>query len=38
MFLHAYKVEFIHPILNTNLSIEAPLPNNLADFLANQDK
>ncbi|MCX8514550.1 MAG: hypothetical protein RL017_392 [Pseudomonadota bacterium] len=38
MFLHAYKVEFMHPILNTKLSIEAPLPNNLAQFLTQQHK
>jgi len=31
--LHAYKLEFLHPITNTIMSFEAPLPSYFSDFL-----
>lgn len=33
MFLHAHRVEFIHPITNVKVELEAKLPHNLQSFL-----
>ena len=39
LFLHAHKLNFIHPITNTLLSIEASLPEHWSSFMSsnNQD-
>ncbi len=31
--LHAYKVKFIHPVINMPMEIQAPLPKDMADAL-----
>lgn len=33
MFLHAFRLEFRHPSSGKRLTIESPLPKELADFL-----
>ncbi|MBV5337734.1 MAG: RNA pseudouridine synthase, partial [Deltaproteobacteria bacterium] len=33
MFLHAWKIQFAHPLSGVNLALEAPLPEALAGFL-----
>lgn len=33
MFLHAYEMEFIHPITHAHIKLKAELPDNLARFL-----
>lgn len=33
MFLHAWRVEFLHPLTNEPLVIEVPLPKELQDFI-----
>jgi 23S rRNA pseudouridine955/2504/2580 synthase len=41
MFLHAWKIEFPHPISGKTLALEAPLPDALEAFLkqlTNQQK
>ena len=38
MFLHAYKVEIKHPLTNEILHLEAPLPEDLKQFLKSLDK
>jgi len=30
--LHAYKISFIHPFLNTPICIQAPLPNAITSW------
>ena len=35
MFLHAWKIQFPHPLSTTVLALEAPLPETLAAFLQN---
>jgi hypothetical protein len=37
MFLHAAHLEFAHPISGEALAIDAPLPDDLAGFLAGLD-
>ena len=32
-FLHAARLEFIHPVTGKALELEAPLPSELTDFL-----
>jgi 23S rRNA pseudouridine1911/1915/1917 synthase len=31
--LHAYKIEFIHPVMGTPIIIEAPMPDDLTEFI-----
>jgi len=38
MFLHASSIEFMHPVNEELLKIEAPLPKELATFLAQIDR
>jgi 23S rRNA pseudouridine955/2504/2580 synthase len=38
MFLHASTIEFMHPASGETLKIEAPLPKELATFLAQLDR
>lgn len=37
-FLHAYKLEFQHPVSNENMVIEAPLPDDLEEVLSKLTK
>jgi 23S rRNA pseudouridine955/2504/2580 synthase len=37
MFLHAYRIEFAHPLTGEAMAFEAPLPADLAGFLAGLD-
>ena len=37
MFLHAYKITIRHPLSGEPLTLEAPLPDELADFLKKLD-
>jgi 23S rRNA-/tRNA-specific pseudouridylate synthase len=37
MFLHAARLEFAHPISGAWMAFEAPLPDDLAAFLAGWD-
>jgi 23S rRNA pseudouridine955/2504/2580 synthase len=37
MFLHAARLSFVHPVTEARLLIEAPLPDELAGFLAGLD-
>jgi 23S rRNA pseudouridine955/2504/2580 synthase len=34
MFLHAHRIAFVHPLTGAEVMIEAPLPPELAAFLA----
>jgi 23S rRNA pseudouridine955/2504/2580 synthase len=38
MFLHAYKVTIRHPLTGASLTVEAPLPDELANFLIKLDE
>ncbi len=38
LFLHAKKLEFIHPITNKKVSVEAPIPTDLARVLSKLEK
>jgi 23S rRNA pseudouridine955/2504/2580 synthase len=38
MFLHAARIEFFHPVSGRRLAFQAPLPDDLGDFLASLDK
>ena len=38
MFLHAYKVTIRHPLTGASLTVEAPLPDELANFLNKLDE
>ncbi|MEW9899770.1 RluA family pseudouridine synthase [Chitinivorax sp. PXF-14] len=38
MFLHAWRLSFMHPLSGQPLSLEAPLPPELASFLASLDQ
>ncbi len=38
MFLHAFKLEITHPLTNEVLRLEAPLPDELKQFLKSLDK
>jgi 23S rRNA pseudouridine955/2504/2580 synthase len=38
MFLHAYKITIRHPLTGESLTLEAPLPNDLANFLNKLDE
>ncbi|MFH1604444.1 MAG: RluA family pseudouridine synthase [Pseudomonadota bacterium] len=35
MFLHAWKLAFMHPLTGARLKLEAPLPSELEDFIRN---
>ena len=37
MFLHAHRLAFVHPASGEAMAFEAPLPSELADFLARLD-
>jgi 23S rRNA pseudouridine955/2504/2580 synthase len=37
MFLHAQRIEFEHPVDGKPIAVEAPLPVDLAEFLAQLD-
>ena len=37
MFLHAHKLAFVHPMSGESLAFEAPLPRDLAAFVAQLD-
>ncbi|SEP15832.1 23S rRNA pseudouridine955/2504/2580 synthase [Nitrosovibrio sp. Nv6] len=37
MFLHAFQVEVTHPVTGKKLHLEAPLPNDLSEFLLGLD-
>jgi len=37
MFLHAHRLAFTHPVSGEPMAFEAPLPGDLADFLARLD-
>lgn len=34
--LHAYKIEFVHPVKNIPVSIYAPVPDDMTDFIESQ--
>jgi hypothetical protein len=34
MFLHAHRIGFVHPVTGAEVVIEAPLPADLAAFVA----
>ena len=38
MFLHAWKLKFIHPVTGEALDIEAPLPEELARVISALEK
>lgn len=38
MFLHAHRIEFIHPVTQTKIELEAKLPSNLQTFLNFKEK
>ena len=38
MFLHAHRIEFLHPVSGARMTIESPLPPDLANFLARLDQ
>ncbi|MBS5217477.1 MAG: RNA pseudouridine synthase, partial [Sutterella wadsworthensis] len=38
MFLHAWKLKFIHPVTGEALDIEAPLPEELAQVISALEK
>ena len=38
MFLHAAKLDFRHPVGEQEISLKAPLPKELRDFLAGMDR
>lgn len=33
-FLHAYRIQFIHPVKNIPIAVEAPVPLDMIDFIA----
>jgi 23S rRNA pseudouridine955/2504/2580 synthase len=37
MFLHAYRIRFAHPVTEEELTVESPLPSELARFVARLD-
>ena len=37
MFLHAWKLAFVHPLAGATLKLEAPLPRELEDFLSTSE-
>jgi 23S rRNA pseudouridine955/2504/2580 synthase len=37
MFLHAHSTRFVHPLGGTEITVESPLPSDLAQFLARLD-
>jgi 23S rRNA-/tRNA-specific pseudouridylate synthase len=36
--LHAYRIEFIHPIKKVSVKIEAPVPSDMEEFIKENDK
>ena len=37
-FLHAYRIEFIHPVNNTPIFIEAPVPDDIEEFIKSKKR
>jgi 23S rRNA pseudouridine955/2504/2580 synthase len=37
MFLHAQRISFAHPVTGATMTIESPLPAELAAFIARLD-
>ena len=37
-FLHAYRIEFIHPVNNTPIFIEAPVPDDIEEFVKSKKR
>ena len=38
MFLHAWKLAFVHPLTGDRLKLEAPLPPELENFISTSKK
>ncbi len=38
MFLHAHRLAFVHPVTGERVAFEAPLPHDLADYVARLDQ
>ena len=38
MFLHAWQLQFTHPVSQQTLSLQADLPAELTDFLSHHDR